>query len=118
LPELALRSVEPRSADRNQEAAGGSDYPTDSSKVVLQDPEVAGDTLFGRPQSPSNDSLGERTGIPLAGIHSIATHQSDPTKTTLLLVGIGVVTFGALCAADAFGCGPEENTIAFAIGPP
>lgn len=91
---------------------------TDSSKVVLRDPEVAGDTLFGRPQSPSNDSLGERTGIPLAGIHSIATHQSDPTKTTLLLVGIGVVTFGALCAADAFGCGPEENTIAFAIGPP
>ena len=27
-------------------------------------------------------------------------------------------SFGALCAADAFGCGPEENTIAFAIGPP
>jgi hypothetical protein len=74
---------------------------TDSSKVVLRD---------------LNDSLGDRTGIPLAGIHSIATHQSDPTKTTLLFVGIGVVTFAALCAADAFGCGPEEDAIAFGIG--
>jgi hypothetical protein len=89
---------------------------TDSSKVILRDPEVAGDTLFGRPQSAVNDSLGDRTGIPLAGIHSIATHQSDPTKTTLLFVGIGVVTFAALCAADAFGCGPEEDAIAFGIG--
>ena len=89
---------------------------TDSSKVILRDPEVAGDTLYGRPQSSLNDSLVDRTGIPLAGIHSIATHQSDPTKTTLLVVGIGVAAFGALCAADAFGCGPEEDAIAFAIG--
>jgi hypothetical protein len=74
---------------------------TDSSKVILRD---------------LNDSLGHRTGIPLAGIHSIATLQSDPTKTTLLFVGIGVVTFGALCAADAFGCGPEEDAIASAVG--
>ena len=91
---------------------------TDSSKVILRDPEVAGDTLYGRLQSSLNDSLGDRTGIPLAGIHNIATHKSDPTKTTLLIAGIGVVTFGALCAADALGCGPEENTVIFAIETP
>ncbi len=62
---------------------------TDSSKVVLRDPEVAGDTLFGRPQSPSNDSLGERTGIPLAGIHSIATYQSDATRSIADDLGAG-----------------------------
>jgi hypothetical protein len=89
---------------------------TDSSKVILREPQVAGDTLYGRPQSSLNDSLGDRTGIPLAGIHSIATHQSDPTKNTLLFAGIGVVTLGALCAADALGCGPEEDTITFANG--
>jgi hypothetical protein len=59
---------------------------TDSSKVILRD---------------LNDSLGDRTGIPLVGIHSIATRKSDPTKSTLLVVGIGIATFSALCAADA-----------------
>jgi hypothetical protein len=29
---------------------------TDSSKVILEDPEVAGDTLYGRPQSHSKTS--------------------------------------------------------------
>jgi hypothetical protein len=89
---------------------------TDSSKVILEDPEVAGDTLYGRPQSSLEDEPADGTGIPLAGIQGIATRNSDPTKTTLLVVGIGVVAFAALCAADAFGCGPEENPTADAIG--
>jgi hypothetical protein len=89
---------------------------TDSSKVILRDPEVAGDTLFGLPQSALDDSLGDRTGIPLAGIHSIATHQSDATKSTLLVVGIGIATFTALCAADALGCGPDEAFLEAASG--
>ncbi|MFL5448851.1 MAG: hypothetical protein ACJ8A6_02100 [Gemmatimonadales bacterium] len=38
----------------------------------------------------------------------------DP-KTTLLVAGIGVATFAALCAADAFGCGSEDVAIADAI---
>jgi len=88
----------------------------DSSKVILRDPEVAGDTLFGRPQSSLEDTPGGRTGIPLAGIHSIATRKSDPTKSTLLVVGIGLATFTALCAADALGCGPDEAFLEAASG--
>jgi hypothetical protein len=82
---------------------------TDSSKVILKDPEIAGDTLYGHPQSSLDETPADRAGIPLAGIQSIATHKSDPTKTTLLVAGIGVATFAALCAADALGCGPEES---------
>jgi len=89
---------------------------TDSSKVVLRDPEVAGDTLFGRPESSPQDTPGGRTGIPLAGIHSIDTRKSDPTKSTLLVVGIGIATFTALCAADALGCGPDEAFLETASG--
>ena len=88
---------------------------TDSSKVILKDLEVAGDTLYGHPQSSLEDTPGDRAGIPLAGIQGIATHKSDPTKTTLLVAGIGVATFAALCVADAFGCGSEDVAIADAI---
>jgi hypothetical protein len=81
---------------------------TDSSKVILEDPEVAGDTLYGRPQSSLEDEPADRTGIPLSGIQGIATRKSDPTKTTLLVVGIGITTFAALCAAESFGCGSQD----------
>ncbi|HSJ76594.1 MAG TPA: hypothetical protein VK899_10500 [Gemmatimonadales bacterium] len=89
---------------------------TDSSKVILRDPEVAGDTLYGRPQSSLEDQPADRTGIPLAGIQGVATLKSDPTKNILLAAGIGVVTFGVLCAADALGCGPEETFVPLASG--
>ncbi len=89
---------------------------SDSSKVILRDPEIAGDTLYGRPQSSLQAEPADRTGIPLAGIHDIATLKSDPTKTTLLVVGIGVATFGILCVADALGCGEEEVFAPVAVG--
>ena len=89
---------------------------TDSSKVILKDPEIAGDTLYGRPQSSLQAQPADRTGFPLTGIQDIATLKSDGTKTTLLVVGIGVATFGILCVADALGCGEEEVFAPVAVG--
>jgi hypothetical protein len=89
---------------------------TDSSKLILRDPEVIGDTLYGRPQSSLEAEPADRTGIPLAGVQDIAILKSDPTKNTLLVIGVGVVTFSVLCAADALGCGPEETFVTAAGG--
>jgi hypothetical protein len=73
---------------------------TDSSEIILSDPAIIGDTLYGRPQSSVVNQPANRTAIPLIGIQDIVTLRSDPTKNTLLGVGIAVATLGFLCAAD------------------
>jgi hypothetical protein len=82
---------------------------SDSSRLILRDPAVQGDTLYGRPQASLDDEPQGRTAIPLGDIRGIATRQSDPTRTTLLGAGIVVTTVSVLClGADAFGCGSED----------
>jgi hypothetical protein len=81
----------------------------DSTRLIIRDPAIEGDTLYGRPQSALGENLEPRIAIPLADVSSIATLRSDPTRSTLLGVGIAVGTFSLLCfAADAFGCGSDE----------
>jgi hypothetical protein len=94
----------------------GTQHPTsvrvtahDRSHLTLNNPEIRGDTLYGTPDRVVTDTAAQRVGIPLANVREIAVRRSDPTRNTLLIVGIGVATFSILCfGADAFGCGPEE----------
>jgi hypothetical protein len=82
---------------------------TDDSRLTLNDPTIHGDTLLGSRLRSDAGGVTERIGLPLADVKAIAVLRPDPTKNTLLVVGLGVVTFSVLCLADAFGCGPEES---------
>jgi hypothetical protein len=85
---------------------------SDSSRVVLLDPEVRGDTLYGHRQLPDQSRAEQPEAIALAQVQEIAILRSDPTKTTLLVTGIAVATFSTLCfLGDAFGCGPDYSTV-------
>ena len=67
----------------------------DGSKLVLEQPVVAGDTLIGFEQ-------GEQRGIPLADVSAPEVRRTDALLTTALVVGIivGLVAFAAVgCAA-------------------
>ncbi len=79
-----------------------------SSKVILEDPEVARDTLYGRPRSSSGDKVAGPAAIALADIEKVEIYKSDPGKTLLLVGGIGMVTLAIFCAEDALGCGTED----------
>jgi hypothetical protein len=116
LHELAVRAGESSPVDCHEKASGCPGY---QDRQLKSDPGRSRGCRRHAVRSsavPLEDEPADRTGIPLAGIQGIATRNSDPRKTTLLVVGIGVVAFAALCAADTFGCGPEENPTADAIG--
>jgi hypothetical protein len=83
----------------------------DSSRAVLSDPSVQGDTLYGAPVTSDSASALRRTGVPLSDVKEIAVRRSDPTRTTLFIVGVGIALVSALCVADEFGCGPEDTDI-------
>jgi hypothetical protein len=81
----------------------------DSSEVILRDPAVQGDTLFGRVETVLGETSQTRTGIPLAEVKGIETLRSNPTKTTLLSVALAAGTFSILCfVANALGCHEKE----------
>jgi len=70
---------------------------SDSSRLVLQQPRVAGDHLLGV-------SAGVEVGVPLADVAHVAVLKVHPAKTTMVgltVVGMAVV-IGSLFAA-AFG---------------
>ena len=60
---------------------------TDSSRIVLSLPRVAGDSLFGF------DSHAE-FGMPLSDVSSVAEQRFDAGKSIAAGVGIPLVTFG------------------------
>jgi hypothetical protein len=79
----------------------------DSSRLILRDPVVQGDTLYGRPQANLKARPKARTGIALADVKGIATLKLNPAQKTLLGVGIAVT---ALCLlGNAFGCGDDRS---------
>jgi hypothetical protein len=90
----------------------------DSSHLVLTDPVVRGDSLYGHRQK-LNQALGRRPeAVALAQVQEIAVPRQDPTKTTLLGFGVAVTTAAALCfLADAFGCGEEGTIVPDFLGP-
>jgi hypothetical protein len=81
---------------------------TDSSRAILRNPEVRGDSLYGLLQKSLDDDSKVRTGFPLTDISTVETRRSDGTRTVLLGAGIAVGTFTLLCLGDdAFGCGED-----------
>jgi hypothetical protein len=87
---------------------------SDSSRLVLRNPAIQQDTLYGSLELAAGDTSQNRTAVPLAEITSVETRRSDPTKTTLLGTGVLVGTVAALCLlGDAFGC--DEEAVAFPL---
>jgi hypothetical protein len=83
----------------------------DSTRTILREPALRGDTLYGYPQAAAGVDTLRLTSVSLEDVQEIATLRSDPTKNTLLITGIAVGAFSTLCfLADAFGCGPESST--------
>jgi hypothetical protein len=75
---------------------------TDGTQVVLTEPTVSGDTLWGLED-------GERTGIPEPEIAEVALRRADGT-TTVIALGVGVVVaagvwYLAACEGD-LSCNP------------
>jgi hypothetical protein len=82
---------------------------TDSSRVILREPTVENDSLFGTEVSTADYAQGQGPrAIPLAEVAAIQTRQSDPTKNVLLGAGILIGTAASMCfLADELGCGDE-----------
>jgi len=82
---------------------------TDSSRVVLREPTVEHDSLFGTEVSNPHQTEGTvRRAIPLTEVAGMQTRRSDPTKNVLLGAGILVGTAASMCfLADELGCGDD-----------
>jgi len=67
----------------------------DSTKVVLAEPRIVGDTLYGvgaRSPRAAHQPPGE--GIALADVSQVAIRRTDPAATTLLVLGSAAVVGG------------------------
>lgn len=65
----------------------------DSSKVVLADPQVVGDTLYGT-ETGKGAASAYRNGIPLGDIAHVSIRRSDPLATGVL-IGVPAAALGA-----------------------
>ena len=81
----------------------------DGSRVVLNDPSVQSDTLYGAPDTSHAAGAPERIGVPLSNVKEIEVRRPDPSRTTLLFVGIGVTLLSAFCLAESLICEPEKT---------
>jgi hypothetical protein len=81
---------------------------TDSSKVVLTDPEIVGDTLYGRDTGAgSSTSATGREGVALGDVGHVSLRRKDPFATGMLigvpaaaLIGAALVIRSALVNID------------------
>ena len=81
---------------------------TDSSKVVLTDPQIVGDTLYGRDTGTgSTKSSAGREGVALGDVGHVSLRRKDPLATGLLigvpaaaLIGAGLIIRNALANID------------------
>jgi len=70
----------------------------DSSEVVLDAPELSGDTLLGVARN------GDSVRVPLDSVRFTATRRFSPGRTVGLVLGLGATALLALVAAIAIGC--------------
>ncbi len=81
---------------------------TDSSKIVLTDPEIVGDTLYGRDTGAGSiTSATRREGVALGDVGHVSLRRKDPVATGMLigvpaaaLIGAGLVIRSALASID------------------
>jgi hypothetical protein len=70
---------------------------SDSSRVVLLRPRIVGDSLTGQRQGyPDSEDGGGRLAVSLNDVQSVAVLRQDGTRTTLLIVGLGLGFAGAV----------------------
>ena len=88
----------------------------DSTQLVLRNPEVQGDTIYGHPPG-SRGHAGNRSGIPLSSVARIETQRTDTGKSMVLGFGIALGAFTALCVVgETFGCGDPEAFLEGRVG--
>jgi hypothetical protein len=75
---------------------------TDSSQVVLDHPELHGDTLVGIGRDKTE------VRVPLDSVRQTATRRIHAGKTVLAIVGIGAAALGVALIALIIHC--SENT--------
>jgi hypothetical protein len=73
------------------------------STVLLQAPEVVGDTLFGTEN-------GVRERILLADVNTMSAKQKSPGKTALLVLGAGGAAYLYWAAAVRYTAAPSTST--------
>jgi hypothetical protein len=82
----------------------------DRSHLVLNDPVIQGDTLYGYRQKLNQAVVEQPKAVPLSQVREIAVQRQDPTGTTLVGFGLVVAAVTALCLlGDAFGCGEDPD---------
>ena len=76
----------------------------DSSRVILDHPRLAGDSLAG-------DTAGTSVAIPLGDVQALAIRKGDAAKTVGLVAGLSVA--GLIFAASAMDdcCGPSSLSV-------
>jgi hypothetical protein len=75
---------------------------SDSTRVVLTQPEVSGDSLVGLTNAG-------RLSIPLTDIASVALQKGDPVKTVGLMLGLTALAVVALGVAVAISCSGHSS---------
>jgi hypothetical protein len=78
---------------------------TSHAEIVLDDPVVSGDTLYGT--APAG-----RMAIPMSGVESLAIKKTDAGKTVLLVLGVIVAVNLAAYAYHKATCDPSSLVLA------
>jgi hypothetical protein len=69
----------------------------DSSRIVLRQPEIVGDTMYGVPRSGRADAGRPRPAVALADVSEVAVRRVDAVRTTVLALGtLALAAFAAL----------------------
>jgi hypothetical protein len=72
---------------------------TDSTEVVLEQPRIVSDTLYGiSAGTPQAVNHGSGEGIALADVSRVAIRRTDPVATTGLVLGSAAVAGGIFLA--------------------
>ena len=74
---------------------------TDSSEVILEQPELRGDTLLGTTRRHDQE---QEVGIPLSDVGQVATRRFSAGRTFALVVGVAAVAVGTIIAVFLINC--------------
>ena len=91
------QTVSPREVVETQQPQRVRVSLTSQSQLVLESPEIQGDTLFGH--VGEDPKTRKPIGLPLSVVEQVAVRQSDAGKTAVALVGgagAAVVLLGLL----------------------
>jgi len=68
---------------------------TDTTEVVLREPRITGDTIYGATESSAHGAArADRNAVALDHVNHVALRKTDTGKTTLLALGSAAVASG------------------------